>query len=84
MVRYNQKRGCFKKKSVFLITVCMFLGGCKGLAQTKEISFRVQDGHIQWKYGGDTTWTNIISADELKEKVKMAFPAKTGLTKRMA
>lgn len=44
----------------------MFLGGCKGLAQTKEISFRVQDGHIQWKYGGDTTWTNIISADELK------------------
>lgn len=46
----------------------MFLGGCKGLAQTKEISFRVQDGHIQWKYGGDNTWTNIISADELKKK----------------
>lgn len=56
----------------------MFLGGCKGLAQTKEISFRVQDGHIQWKYGGDNTWTNIISADELKKKGQDGVPGKDG------
>jgi major membrane immunogen (membrane-anchored lipoprotein) len=50
---------------IALIFVCMFLVGCKSSDNERGITFRVNDGYFQWQYEGDTTWTNIISLEEL-------------------
>ncbi|WP_434793090.1 hypothetical protein TPDSL_22770 [Terrisporobacter petrolearius] len=43
-------------------------GGGSGGTNGREIELQKSSTHIQWRYVGDSAWTNLITIDELKVK----------------
>ena len=77
------KKGKFKK---FLAGAAMGICalampfGIVGCTPEKDINVRFQDDYFQWQYEGDTNWNNLLTIDEIKEKLGEGYKGETGAT----
>ena len=37
--------------------------GCNSQTSSKEVTFRVNEGYLEWQYVGDSEWTKLYNYD---------------------
>jgi hypothetical protein len=45
------------------------LGVIEGSDESKEVTFRVNDGYLQWQYIGDAEWKNLLEVSDVSNNI---------------